>query len=160
MNPTLLVFDYALFIANPQFSQYGNPGMYPPAILQAWWNNAINYISNTGNCGNIQGDQRYYAIELMLAHLLFLNGIVISGGGGQVPGMLERATIDKVTVGMTPPPMHDQWDWWLGLSPYGQLLLAMLQANTVGGDYIGGSSPRAGFSGTFGGWWGGGGCGC
>jgi hypothetical protein len=147
---TVITFNYASFIANPQFALYANPALYPQALLQAWWNNAINIISDNPYCGNIQGDQRYYAIELMLAHLMFLQNL---NAQGQVPGLMQNATIDKVSVALTPPPLPNQWQWWMNLSPYGQQLLAMLKVNSVGGDYIGGSAPRAGFNGFSGGIW-------
>lgn len=141
-NPALLTFDYAEFVANPIFAQYSNPVLYPEAVIQAYWNNAINYISNIGNFGAIQGAQRQNAIDLMTAHLMFLSGLAQSG---QVPGLVQTATIDKVSVGLTPPPLPNQFQWWMNLSPYGQMLLAMLQANSVGGWYVGGSPVRAGF---------------
>ena len=141
MNPALLTFNYAEFVANPQFALYSNPIMYPEALLQAWWNTALNYISDVGNFGVIQGTQRQYAIDLMLAHLMFIQNLNTQG---QVPGLMQTATIDKVSVGLTPPPLKNQFQWWLSLSPYGQCLLAMLQYSTVGGFYIGGEDGRAG----------------
>jgi len=148
MNPAILTFDYAGFIANPQFALYSNPSIYPEPLLQAFWNVAINYMSDTGNFGDIQGTQRQEALNLMLAHLVYINNLTQAG---TVPYLMQTATIDKVTVGLTPPPLKNQFQWWLSVSPYGQQLLAMLQANSVGGHYIGGSSPRAGLQ--FGGCW-------
>lgn len=141
MNPIILTFDYAGFIANPQFQLYANPIMYPQALLQAWWNTAVNLISDTGNFGVIQGDRREYAIQLMLAHLIFLQNLNASG---QVPGLMQSATVDKVSVALTPPPLKNEFQWWLSLSPYGQQLFAMLQISSVGGFYIGGRNGRAG----------------
>ena len=77
-NPPLLTFDYAEFIANPIFAAYSNAIVYPEAIIQAYWNNAINYISDIGNFGAIQGAQRQNAIDLMTAHLIFLSGLAHS----------------------------------------------------------------------------------
>lgn len=154
MNPTTLTFNYALF--QLQFPVYANPITYPEVLLQSYWDIAINYISNTGNYGALQGVARQYAINLFVAHLIFLNGIIASGAGNsQVPGLMQNATIDKITVGLTPPPLPNQFQWWLNLTPYGQSLLALLQINSVGGFYIGGSSPRSAFGyqgGSFWGW--------
>ena len=143
MTQVLLTFDYAEFVANPQFAAFANPLVYPEVTIQAYWNSAINYISNVSNCGNVQGEQRRYAIDLMTAHLMYLAALIAQG---QVPGIMQNATIDKVAVGLTPPPLKNDFDWWLMTSPYGQMLLALLSANTVGGGYYGGSAPRLGFS--------------
>jgi len=162
MNPAILVFDYNGYIANPQFAIYSDPTSYPQIKLQAYWNNAINYISNVGNFGAIQGDQREYAIQLMMSHLIYLTNLVNTGNGagsgsggspGTIPYQLQSATIDKVTVTVTPPPNPNQFQWWLGLSPFGQELLAMLQIQSSGGQYYGGSYVRAGFLGSDNGVW-------
>lgn len=139
-NPTLLTFDYAAFIA--QCPAYSNAVAYPEATLQAYWNGAINYVSDIGNYGVIQGDARQYALNLMTAHLVFIAGLTAAG---QVPGLMQNATIDKVAVGLTPPPLPNQWQWWLNLSPYGQQLLAQLQGQSIGGFFIAG--PYGGISG-------------
>jgi hypothetical protein len=144
MSETILTFDYALF--QQQFPAYSNPMVYPEILMQNYWDIAINYISNSGNCGSLQGSARQYAINLMVAHLNFLAGIIASGNGNsQVPGLMQTATIDKVTVGLTPPPLPNQFQWWLNLTPYGQQLLALLQVNSVGGFYIGGQGAVAAF---------------
>ena len=162
MNPAILTFDYDGYIANPQFALYSDPTNYPESLLLNYWNVAINYISNVGNFGDIQGDQRQYAIQLMLSHLIYLTNLINTGNGfgtgtggapGTVPYQMQSATVDKVSVQVTPPPNPDQFQWWLGTSPFGQQLLAMLQIQTVGGHYIGGSNVRAGFLGAGGGAW-------
>ena len=140
MNPPILTFDYNLFIA--QIPAYSDPTTYPEPTLQMWWDIAINYISDIGNCGSLQGAARQYAIDLMMAHLIYLS---LQIAANQVPGLMQNATIDKVTVGLTPPPLPNQWQWWLSTSPYGQQLLALLQAHSAGGYYIGGSPTLSGF---------------
>lgn len=151
MEPAILFFDYAAYIANPQFSIYSNPLSYPEIKLQAYWDNATNYISNVGNFGAIQGTQREYAIQLMLSHLIFLANLIYlnNTATGTVPYQLQSATIDKVTITATPPPNPNQFQWWMGLSPFGQELLAMLQIQTSGGEYFGGSYVRAALTGTW-----------
>ena len=136
----ILTFNYAQFIA--LFPAYADPTAYPEATLQAFWNSAISYISDNANCGSLTGDDRQLAINLMTAHLVYISGLIAAG---QVPGLMQNATIDKVTVGLTPPPIPNQFQWWLNVSPYGQQLLALLQAHSVGGYYIGGSPVLAGF---------------
>lgn len=140
MTAVILTFNYALFIT--QVPQYSNAIMYPQATLQNYWNVAINYITNTGNYGSLQGDARQYAINLFVAHLVYIAGLIAIG---QVPGLMQTATIDKVTVGLTPPPLKNQFQWWLSVTPYGQQLLSLLQVNSVGGFYY--PSPQGGISG-------------
>lgn len=140
--PAIITFDFALFQA--QIPAYSNPTDYPQATVQAYWNNAINYVSPVGNCGSVTCSKRQYAINLMTAHLIYIAGLIAAG---QVPGLMQAATIDKVSVTLTPPPLKNQFQWWLMLSPYGQELYALLQVNSVGGYYIGGSPVLSGFYG-------------
>lgn len=131
---TPLAFDYDLFIA--QVPAYSNASDYPEATLQAYWDTAIFYISDNANCGSLTCDARQYAINLMVAHLVYIAGLIASG---QVPGLMNSSTIDKISVSLTPPKLQNQWQWWLSVSPYGQQLFALLQTKSVGGYYIGGS---------------------
>lgn len=147
---TPLTFNYSLFIA--QIPAYSNAADYPEATLQAYWDTAIFYVSDNANCGSLTCDTRQYAINLMVAHLVYIAGLIASG---QVPGLVESSTIDKISVSLTPPKLQNQWQWWLSVSPYGQQLYALLQVKSVGGYYIGGSpvigSFRFGNFGRFGG---------
>jgi hypothetical protein len=136
----IITFDYETFVA--QIPAYSNPTTYPEATIQAFWNTAIYYVTNVNNCGGLTNDQRVYAINLMTAHLMYISGLI---AGGQVPGLMQSATIDKVNVSLTPPPLRNQWQWWLSVSPYGQQLMGLLQVNSVGGYYTG--SPYGGLQG-------------
>ena len=78
-------------------------------------------------------DRLTLALNFMTAHLVYLNQIANSG---QNTALMQGATIDKVSVQLTPPPEAGQWQWWLNQSPYGQSLLALLQVASVGGFYI------------------------
>lgn len=136
----ILTFNYAQFIA--LVPAYSNAQTYPQATLQAFWDSAINYITPIGNFGSLQGDKRQYAINLMTAHLIYISNLAAAG---TVPYLMQTSTIDKISVGLTPPPLKNQWQWWLMTSPYGQQLQALLQVNSVGGFYVGGSAQRAAF---------------
>lgn len=139
MTSAYVTFDYPLFC--DQIPLYSDPLKYPEAEIHLYWDTAVNYVSDV-NCGSVQNEKRAYAINLMTGHLLYIAGLA---GKGQVPGLMQNATIDKLTVGLTPPPLRNQWQWWLSISPYGQQLLALLQVNSVGGFYVGGSPTLAGF---------------
>lgn len=140
-NTNILTFDYAQFIA--LIPAYSDPTAYPEATLQAYWDSAINYINDTAGWTPLCPTQRQYALNLMTAHLIYIANLAASG---TVPYLMQNATIDKVTVGLTPPPLKNQWQWWMMLSPYGQQCFALLQSMSVGGFYIGGSPALAGFA--------------
>lgn len=141
-NPAILTFDYALFIA--QCPAYSNESQFSQATLQAFWDSATYYISDVGNFGSLQGDARQYAINLLVAHLVYISQLVASG---TVPYVLGASSIDKVSITAVPPPLKNQWGWWMSISPYGQQLWALLQAKSVGGFYIGGSPTISAFRG-------------
>jgi Protein of unknown function (DUF4054) len=133
----LITFDYALFQA--QIPLYATSPV--ESVVEVYWGVATYYVSNIDR-GVLNDGARAYAINLMTAHLIFVDALAAEG---QVPGLMQNATVDKVTVGLTPPPLPDQWQWWLSLSPYGQKLLALLQALSVGGFFV--SGPYGGIRG-------------
>jgi len=139
---TTIVFDPTLF--RQQFPAYANATTYPDAMLQMYWDMAICYISDQtyGFCWDLDVHCRTLALNLMTAHLLYIAGLIAQG---QTAIIVNTATIDKVSVGLTIAPIRNQWQWWLNTSPYGQQLLAMLQANAVGGYYIGGFPELSAF---------------
>lgn len=135
----VIVFDYNVFIT--AFPAFANPVLYPQATIQMYWTMATSYVDDC-NYGWLQCLDRQLAINLMCAHLLALSVIIARG---QYPQVIQGSTIDKISVTLTPPPLVNQWDWWLNSSPYGMQLHSLLQANSVGGWYVGGSAPLAGF---------------
>lgn len=133
------VFNIPAFrISYPAFA---SDTTFPDVTLQAYWDSATCYISDT-DYGYLSGDCRYKAITLMTAHLTALSVLIAKG---QVPGLVQSATIDKIAISLTPPPVKNQWQWWLSLTPYGQQLLALLHVAAVGGLFVGGLPERAAF---------------
>lgn len=114
---------------------------YPTVVLQASFTAATAYITNN-TFGCVSASQQTLALNLMTAHLALL---AANAADGQVTGVVTDATIDKVSVGLQPPPERSQWQWWLNQTPYGQQLLALFQVQTVGGFYVGGSLDLAAF---------------
>lgn len=117
--------------------------MYPASIIQVWWDQATNYVTNQyGGCyfwgANYNLSQQKLAVNLMAAHLLYISNLVTTG---QTPGVVTNATIDKVSVALLPPPQSNNWQYWLNQSPYGQQLMALLQVAGVGGFYYSGGRP-------------------
>ncbi len=132
-NPALLTYNDELF--RQQVPAYSSFTQYPETVLQMWWDFAINYISNVGNFGTLQGSARQYAINWMMAHLITrANQTAV----GQTPFVLSASSIDKVSITAVPPPLKNQWQQWMQTTVYGQNLWALLQTTSVGGYYIGG----------------------
>ncbi len=129
---TIITFDVSLF--RQQFPAFSNSATFPDAMLQMYWDMATCYISDC-DYGWLNDGCRLLAINLMTAHLTALSVIIAAG---ETPGIVNSATIDKITVSLTPPPIPNQWRWWLNTTPYGAQLLALLAANSAGGFYIGG----------------------
>lgn len=120
------------------FPNFADPAAYPTPTLQVYWDTATSYISNkNGGCYvlGLKLAQQKLALNLMTAHIAAL---FATANAGQATGLVQSSTIDKVSVTLTPPPVPNQWQWWLNQTPYGQQLLALLQVAAVGGGYFGG----------------------
>lgn len=138
---TVIVFDVTAFRAS--FPQFANATKYPTSQLQGYFDSASCIINNNDyGCGYLTGMCRVRALNLQTAHLAALADIIAAG---QAPGLVNSATVDKVSVSLTPPPFKNQWQWWLSLTPYGAELLALLQAKAVGGFYVGGLPESSAF---------------
>lgn len=130
---TCIQFNYATFVQ--YYAQFNNSVAYPEQTLQLYWNKATTYVSNnTASCG-LTLPQREEALNLMTAHLAVLYGQAASG---QQTGLIQGATIDKISVQLTPPPEANQWQWWLNQTQYGQQYLALMQIVSVGGFFVNG----------------------
>ena len=136
----IILFDPVEFrLAFPAFA---NETTFPTVMLQRYWDMAICYVDDCGSYGWLQGECRRLAINLMTAHLLAISVLIAAG---QTPGLVQSSTIDKISVSLTPPPLKNQWQWWLSTTPYGAELLALLQTRSVGGWYIGGRPELSAF---------------
>ena len=115
----MIALDIAQF--RTLFPAFQNPTCYADILIETYWGVASNYVSDCyGGCYT-QGmslNQQTYALNLMTAHLLALQDIIASG---QTPGIETGATIDKISVTMEPPPIKDQWQYWLNNTPYGEI---------------------------------------
>lgn len=134
-----IVLDVTVF--RGRFLAFASDTAYPTSTIQMQWDVASCFISPE-DYGYLHGDCRAQAIMLMTAHLLILSDMAANG---ETVAMPTSASIDKVSVTLTPPPFKDQFDWWLSLTPYGAQLLAMLSMFAVGGLYVGGSNERRAF---------------
>lgn len=142
-NPVL--FDEAAFRA--QVPQYADPTTYPTAVLQQFWDNAINFITNWyGTSTWPTEDKLRFAINLMTAHLVYTSWLLQQG---ITPGVEVSSSVGQTSVSLEPPPLKTQWQYWLQTTPYGMQLLALFQVRTVGGFYFGGNWSLAAIRGCF-----------
>ena len=129
----MAVFDLSAFrTAYPVFDSV------PDATVQAAATSALCLIGQDGCDCDVQ------MWQLMVAHLLYIQGQVATGNGNA--GAVTSATIDKVSVSFAAPPFGTSaYKFWLFKSPYGGQLLAMLDRCSKGGVYVGGLPERSAF---------------
>ena len=132
---SVITFDVAAFRA--AFPAFASEAVYSDESLQTQFDAACSFISPNGSnwYSGFTEQLRTRALYLMTAHLVQLSASMVAG---QTPGQVQSSGIDKISVSMTPPPQRNQWQWWLGLTGYGQQLFALLQLKASGGFYVGG----------------------
>lgn len=126
------------------FPQFADPAAFPDVKLQAEFGMATGYVS-PDTYGDMPEAARTQALNLMTAHLLALGVIIAQGNYSGQPGTVIASRVGDVQVQMQPPPVRGQWRYWLNLTPYGAQLVALLDAQSVGGFYVGGLPERAAF---------------
>jgi hypothetical protein len=114
------------------FPAFADDAAFPDATLQGWFDVASVYISTT-DYGALTLLPRTRSLDLLTAHLAALSVIVAAGN---TPGQVQSATIDKISVTLTPPPDQSAFTWWLNSTPYGAQLAALLSVHAVGGFYV------------------------
>ena len=132
------VFDCPAFRA--AFPAFADCVQYPEAMLARHFAMACTHIppENTRLAGVMP-----HVLGLLTAHLAHLETVQLAG---QTAGVLQGATIDKVSVTLTPPPVKSQFEWWCNLTTYGAQLLVLLKRKAAGGLYVGGTpAERGGF---------------
>ena len=138
---TDIAFDLTTFRA--MFPAFASVTAYPDAALTLYWNTACNYIEAEDlDLGFLDTSSRTLALNQMTAHLTQLG---VNAGKGLAVGPVEQAKIDKVDVKLAQRPALNMWQWWLSGTPYGQMLLALLESVSVGGIYIGGAPELSAF---------------
>ncbi len=145
-------FSYNDAAFRQQYPAFANTTTYPQATLQQYFTTSGLFVQNVNYGWLSYAGATLTGLYLLTAHLAQLAMLVAAG---QTPGIETSATVDKISVTMDPPPKPNQWQWWLNQTAYGQQLLAMLQAQSVGGMYVRGGPGRAGFTAAFAGPFGG-----
>ena len=129
------------------FAKFANETDYPADLLNSQYEVGKCYIADD-DC-TLNEKCREYALQLMLAHLLYIQDLINSGAPSTI---VTSATEGAVSATLAEPPNSDTWTYWFSLSPYGLQFLSMLSAASVGGFYVGGSPERRGFRGISGGY--------
>lgn len=125
------------------FPEFVNPTSFPDAYIQAQWDVAVSHMGDLDGWA-LAGAALRNALNYLTAHLMKINVMLSSGGGGTL-GVVTSATEDKVSVSFATPPVRSGWQQWLASTPYGLQLWALLQMKSAGGLYIGGRPERRAF---------------
>jgi hypothetical protein len=126
-----------------QFPVWADTTKYPDTLLQMYWDEVTCFVCDA-NYGQILGNCRLFLINLFVAHMMTLMQQAQQNPSGQ-GGFVTSSTVGQVSVSKLAPPSPDAFSYWLNQTPYGQQALALLDASTVGGDYIGGMGEIGGF---------------
>ena len=127
------VLDVAWF--RNSFIEFQDPTAYPDIMLNAWYANAGNYISQSDAYEGLTGSSLDFALQLLTAHLLHN---ITAMGKNQNTGVVTGSTVGDISVTLQPPPVKSGWEFWLSSSAYGIQLWAFLSSQSVGGWSIGG----------------------
>jgi hypothetical protein len=119
-----------------------------PGVLDGtYWTMATGFMTSTDGI-IMAGASLQLGLNLMTAHLAKLIGTAgASASSGTAGGPITSATQGSVSIAFAPPPFKTGWQFWLSSTPYGLQLWALLQVQSAGGLYIGGSLDRASFRG-------------
>lgn len=139
------IFDSVAFRA--QFPAFTSVTKYPDGQLSGYFTMATMYIFPK-DWGGICGDRLQLCLNLMTAHLAWLNQLIVAGNTSAAP--VAGASIDKVSVSLVAPESKSAWAYWLNTTPYGKQLLALLRLLSRGGGIVGGSPEGLAFRGVFG----------
>jgi hypothetical protein len=139
------VFNSVAF--REQFPAFTSTTKYPDGQLSGYFAMATAYIFPS-DWGGMSGVQLQLALDLMTAHLTWLNQLIVAGNTSAAP--VAGATIDKVSVTLVAPESKSAWAYWLNTTPYGKQLLALLRILSRGGGIVGGSPEGLAFRGVFG----------
>ena len=122
------------------FPLYADETTYPDTLLNAQYKIGKCYVAD--NDCTMAENCREYALQAMLAHLLYIRDQVNSGNN---VGVITSASEGEVSVSLATPVVDDEWHYWFNSSPFGRELIALLEVQSVGGFYVGGSPERRAF---------------
>lgn len=126
------------------FPAFADENVYPDATLELWYSTGKCYLKD--NDCVLPPECRENALMMMLAHLLYIQDMIASG---QAARQIASAGEGDVNLSLVEPPNSSNFSYWLNISPYGGMILSMLEIAFGGGMYIGSCTPRPKLSGGF-----------
>lgn len=133
------VITFSVVLLRAQCPELASETTYPDAVLEAAWGRATLHISDV-DYGYLQGAARAYALNLMTAHLIKIDGLVAAG---QTSAPIASSSIDGVSASLAVPPTRKTWDFWLASTERGKQLLDLLASKAYGSLWVGGSPERS-----------------
>ena len=125
------------------FPAFADTTAYPDGVITLYFSTAADYIdSDDTDVTFLSSAQRVLALYQLSAHLLELGNMAAQGVD---VGPIEESKVDKVQVKLAQRPASTMWEWWLSSTPYGKMLLALLNVAVAGGAYFGGSCEQSAF---------------
>mgnify|MGYP003638788043 CR=1 FL=1 len=122
------------------FELYYDEVKYTDTLLGVQYEIGKCYIAD--NECTMDDKCREYALQSMLAHLLYIRDQVNAGNN---IGVITQASEGDVSVSLAQPVVDDEWHHWFNSSPFGRELVALLGGQAVGGFYAGGNNERLAF---------------
>lgn len=127
-----------------KFPAFANPVLYPT--------DSILLMADMVDCYIDVGNRWFRCVkcqelmtELLTAHLLMINGTPAAPASGAT-GIISNATVGSVSVAFTnAASSKGAFMAWLGKTPYGEQLAALLARLSIGLGYIGGAPERRAF---------------
>lgn len=135
-----MLIDLNILTFRVNFPLYADEAKYTDALLNAQYVIGKCYIAD--NECTMDDNCREYALQSMLAHLLYIRDQVNAGNN---VGVITAASEGDVSVSLATPLVDDEWHYWFSSSPFGRELVALLGVQSVGGFYAGGNNEREAF---------------
>ena len=132
--------DLDIITFRVNFCLYANEVNYTDTLLNAQYEVGKCYVAD--NECTMDDKCREYALQAMLAHLLYIRDQVNAGNN---IGVITQASEGDVSVSLATPVVEDEWHYWFNSSPFGRELIALLGVQSVGGFYAGGNPERRAF---------------
>lgn len=123
------------------FPPYADETTYPDSLLNTQYTIGKCYMEDS-SCVAGDPDCLEHMFDLMLAHLMYIRDEVNAGNN---VGVVTAANEGDVSVTLAQPPVNDEFHYWYNSSPYGRQLIVLLEANAIGGTFVGGLPERKGF---------------
>lgn len=112
------------------FPEFSDTTKYKDQYIQRHIDTAMIFISDKNYL--IAPKVRKLAIEYMSAHLISLenldeNGNFVGWSDSATSGAITSSHIGDVSVSLMPPIATEEWELWLESTPYGKMLLTLLE---------------------------------